>query len=176
MFRGRKLERCHALANPEIPPPMSIQHLQKEIPRIAIDLTDEVMTAVDRSYVRSISTLHMHFVGHRLYLKFLGDFHQHNMTSVATSLWDSIFTPGPTPILVKAMNISFFALFVLLIPLTYVTKNKHVFFLTILAIGLWIAMQWYRLPRLHNLTSRFLAELENAKKEQTQNIQEKKEE
>jgi hypothetical protein len=64
------------------------------------------------------------------------------MTSVATSLWDSIFTPGPTPILVRAMNISFFALFALLAPLIYVTKNIHVVFLTILAVGLWIAMQW----------------------------------
>ncbi len=98
------------------------------------------------------------------------------MTSIATSLWDSIFTPGPTPILVKAMNLSFFALFALLIPLTYITKNIHVFFLTILAIGLWIAMQWYQPPQLHNPTCRFLVELENAKKEQTQNIQETKEE
>jgi hypothetical protein len=65
------------------------------------------------------------------------------MTSVATSLWDSIFTPGPTPILIRAMNISFFALFALLVPLIYVTKNIHVVFLTILAVGLWIAMQWY---------------------------------
>src|ERR1700732_2463862 len=67
------------------------------------------------------------------------------MTSVATSLWDSIFTPGPTPILVKAMNISFFALFALLIPLVYYTHNIHVILLTIVAIGLWAALQWYYL-------------------------------
>jgi hypothetical protein len=62
--------------------------------------------------------------------------------SFLVSLWDSIFTPGPTPVLVKAMNISFFALFALLIPLAYMTKNIHVFLLTLLSIGLWIAMQW----------------------------------
>jgi hypothetical protein len=67
------------------------------------------------------------------------------MPSIATSLWDSIFTPGPTPILVKAMNISFFALFALLIPLVYYTHNIHVILLTILAIGLWAALQWYYL-------------------------------
>ena len=65
------------------------------------------------------------------------------MTAVATSLWDSIFTPGPTPALVRAMNISFAALLALLIPLTFFTKNIHVFFLSVLAAGLWIAMQWY---------------------------------
>ena len=68
------------------------------------------------------------------------------MTSIAASLWDSIFMPGPTPILVKAMNLSFFALFILLIPLAYYTQNIHVALLTILAIGLWAAMQWYH-PR-----------------------------
>jgi hypothetical protein len=65
-----------------------------------------------------------------------------NMASIATSLWDSIFTPGPTPILIKAMNLSFIALFALLVPLIFVTKNIHVFFLTILGVGLWIGMQW----------------------------------
>jgi hypothetical protein len=65
------------------------------------------------------------------------------MTSFVTSLWESVFTPGPTPVLVRAMNISFFALFPLLIPMTYFTQNIHVFFLTILSVGLWVAMQWY---------------------------------
>ena len=87
------------------------------------------------------------------------------MASIATSLWDSIFTPGPTPILIKAMNLSFFALFALLIPLIFVTKNIHVFFLTILAIGLWIGMQWCS-QKISQFNSRFLIELEKAKKEQ----------
>jgi len=64
------------------------------------------------------------------------------MTSVAVSLWDSIFTPGPTPILVRAMNISFLALILLLVPLAYITQNIHVVILTLLSGGLWIAMQW----------------------------------
>jgi hypothetical protein len=88
-----------------------------------------------------------------------------NMASIATSLWDSIFTPGPTPILIKAMNLSFFALFALLIPLIFVTKNIHVFFLTILAIGLWIGMQWCS-RKISQSNSRFLIELEKAKTEQ----------
>jgi hypothetical protein len=65
------------------------------------------------------------------------------MTAFVTSLWESVFTPGPTPVLVKAMNLSFFALFALLIPMTYFTQNIHVFLLTILSVGLWVAMQWY---------------------------------
>ena len=69
------------------------------------------------------------------------------MTSSAISLWDSIFTPGPTPILVRAMNLSFLALIALLIPLIYATENIHVFLLTVLAVGLWIAMHWYDFPR-----------------------------
>ena len=99
------------------------------------------------------------------------------MTSTAaSSLWDSIFTPGPTPILVRAMNLSFVALFTLLIPLIYITKNIHVLFLTILALGLWIAMRWY-LPLFTSEfnTRRFLREWENEKKCQSQNLPEKKE-
>ena len=70
------------------------------------------------------------------------------MTSLTVSLWDSIFTPGPTPILVRAMNLAFLALIALLIPLIYATRNIHVFLLTLLAIGLWIAMQWYSYARI----------------------------
>jgi hypothetical protein len=68
------------------------------------------------------------------------------MTSIAVSLWDSIFTPGPTPVLVRAMNISFAALLALLVPLIFFTKNIHVFFLSVIAAGLWIAMQWFVSP------------------------------
>jgi hypothetical protein len=78
----------------------------------------------------------------RNFPKFTSNVDPSIMTSIATSLWDSIFTPGPTPILVRAMNISFLALIGLLLPLIYVTQNIHVVFLTILAAGLWIAMQW----------------------------------
>jgi hypothetical protein len=95
------------------------------------------------------------------------------MASIAASLWDSIITPGPTPILVRAMNISFAALLALLIPLIFFTKNIHVFFLTILAAGLWIAMQWYVLA-LSMTDNRFLTELENAKQQTIQDT--KKEE
>jgi len=100
---------------------------------------------------------------------FVVEFLFHAMSSIATSLWDSIFVPGPTPVLIKAMNLSFFALFALLVPLTYVTKNIHVFFLTLLTVGLWIAMQWFPIPlKTFTDTSRFLIELEKAKQTQIQ--------
>src|SRR5271168_5149292 len=84
------------------------------------------------------------------------------MTSSAVSLWDSIFTPGPTPILVRAMNLAFLALIALLVPLIYATRNIHVFLLTLLAIGLWIAMQWYE-PAATKLIKGFLLSLQRLK-------------
>ena len=96
------------------------------------------------------------------------------MTSIAASLWDSIFTPGPTPVLVRAMNISFFALLALLIPLGYATRNIHVFILFLLTICLWISMQWYTIQFKPYI--RFLVELEKAKKDQNQRKIGKKEE
>ncbi|KAK9465279.1 ER protein Pkr1-domain-containing protein [Lipomyces arxii] len=65
------------------------------------------------------------------------------MASFFGELWESIFTPGTTPTLVKATHYSFAALIVTLVVLCAVTFNKHFFFLTIIALCLWGAITWF---------------------------------
>jgi hypothetical protein len=58
-------------------------------------------------------------------------------------LWESIFTPGPTPSLLKATNISFACLQVLLFVLLVVTYSVHFIILSGLCAGLWWAVNWF---------------------------------
>lgn len=58
-------------------------------------------------------------------------------------LWQSILTPGPTPALVKAANFSFAALLAVLIFLLISTHNLHFVALSVLTIGLWVAINWF---------------------------------
>ena len=69
-------------------------------------------------------------------------------------LWESIFTPGPTPVIVKATNISFAALQALLLALFIATYSIHFVALSILCGGLWWAINW------------FAAELDKVKREE----------
>lgn len=71
-----------------------------------------------------------------------------------TDLWESIFTPGTTPALVKATHASFAMLVVLLVTLLVMTRNLHFLGLLVIASGLWAAVTW------------FVAELEAEKKRQ----------
>lgn len=73
------------------------------------------------------------------------------MASFVTDLWESIFTPGPTATLLKATNITFAALQLLLFILLIVTYSIHFAVLSVLSGGLWWAINW------------FAAELEAAK-------------
>ncbi|BFZ63644.1 hypothetical protein YB2330_004776 [Saitoella coloradoensis] len=65
------------------------------------------------------------------------------MTTFIVSLWDSIFTPGPTPTLVMATNASFVALIGLLTVLAFMTRNIHVFALLAVAVALCVSVQWF---------------------------------
>ncbi|KAK9380441.1 ER protein Pkr1-domain-containing protein [Kockiozyma suomiensis] len=65
------------------------------------------------------------------------------MSQFVADLWDSIFTPGTTPTLVKATHYSFGALIVTLVTLCISTMNKHFFFLTAIALGLWGGITWF---------------------------------
>ncbi|KAG6134957.1 hypothetical protein E4U28_005615 [Claviceps purpurea] len=47
------------------------------------------------------------------------------MSTFITSLWDSIFTPGPTAPLLYATNLSFAALQLVLLGLLFATKSIH---------------------------------------------------
>ena len=65
------------------------------------------------------------------------------MASFLTSLWESIFTPGPTPTLLIATNATFGALQVLLLVLLVTTQSIHFIILSILCGGLWYAINWF---------------------------------
>jgi hypothetical protein len=74
------------------------------------------------------------------------------LLSFFEDLFQSIFTPGPTTSLIKATNISFLALQLLLTLLLYATKSIHFVVLSLLCGGLWWSINW------------FVTELESAKK------------
>ena len=65
------------------------------------------------------------------------------MASFLTSLWESIFTPGPTPTLLIATNATFAALQLLLLILLIATYSVHFLVLSILSGGLWYAINWF---------------------------------
>ncbi|KAG6023564.1 hypothetical protein E4U40_003881, partial [Claviceps sp. LM458 group G5] len=65
------------------------------------------------------------------------------MSTFMTSLWDSIFTPGPTAPLLYATNLSFAALQLVLLGLLFATKSIHCVVLSGLCAGLWWAINWF---------------------------------
>ncbi|POR39449.1 V-type ATPase assembly factor PKR1 [Tolypocladium paradoxum] len=65
------------------------------------------------------------------------------MASFMTDLWESIFTPGPTPTVVKATNASFAALQLCLLLLLLATHSVHFAILSVLCAGLWWAINWF---------------------------------
>ncbi|KAL8370144.1 hypothetical protein RB595_000500 [Gaeumannomyces hyphopodioides] len=58
-------------------------------------------------------------------------------------LWESVFTPGPTPSLLIATNVSFAALQAVLLALLIATYSIHFFILSGLCGGLWWAINWF---------------------------------
>jgi len=65
------------------------------------------------------------------------------MASFLTNLWNSIFTPGPTPTLLIATNATFAALQLLLFVLLVATYSVHFVVLSGLTAGLWWAINWF---------------------------------
>jgi hypothetical protein len=65
------------------------------------------------------------------------------MSAFLTDLWESIFTPGPTPSLLKAANASFLTLQVVLAALLYATYSVHFVVLSVLCAGLWWSVNWF---------------------------------
>ncbi|KAL8783767.1 MAG: hypothetical protein Q9213_004383 [Squamulea squamosa] len=74
------------------------------------------------------------------------------MATFLTDLFTSIFTPGPTPTLLVATNVSFAALQLIFIVLLILTYSIHFIVLSFLCGGLWWSINW------------FAAELETAKR------------
>ncbi|KAM4059682.1 ER protein pkr1 domain-containing protein [Hirsutella rhossiliensis] len=65
------------------------------------------------------------------------------MASFMVDLWESIFTPGPTPTILKAANASFAALQLVLAALLAATASVHFAVLSVLCAGLWWSINWF---------------------------------
>ncbi|AEO65446.1 uncharacterized protein THITE_2169983 [Thermothielavioides terrestris NRRL 8126] len=65
------------------------------------------------------------------------------MASFFVGLWESIFTPGPTPTLLVTTNVTFAALQVVLAALLLATYSVHFLVLSGLCGGLWAAINWF---------------------------------
>lgn len=65
------------------------------------------------------------------------------MTSFVSDLWESIFTPGPTPTLLIATNVTFAALQLVLALLLVATQSIHFVVLSGISGGLWWAINWF---------------------------------
>ncbi|KAK5451492.1 SMK killer toxin resistance protein [Exophiala xenobiotica] len=84
------------------------------------------------------------------------------MASFLEELWNSIFTPGPTPTLLVATNAAFAALQLLLLILLLATYSIHFLVLSVLCTGLWYSINW------------FATELAKAQQADTDRTQEKR--
>lgn len=58
-------------------------------------------------------------------------------------LWSSIFTPGPTPTLLIATNVTFAALQLIFLALLLATYSLHFVALSIISAGLWWSINWF---------------------------------
>lgn len=65
------------------------------------------------------------------------------MSQFFQDIWESIFTPGPTPSLLLATNATFAALQVVLAALLFATYSIHFVILSFLSAGLWYAINWF---------------------------------
>ncbi|KAK4649466.1 SMK killer toxin resistance protein [Podospora bellae-mahoneyi] len=65
------------------------------------------------------------------------------MASFFQNLWESIFTPGPTPTLLVATNVTFAALQVVLAAMLLATYSIHFIILSGICAGLWMSINWF---------------------------------
>ncbi|KAK4170410.1 ER protein Pkr1-domain-containing protein [Cladorrhinum sp. PSN259] len=65
------------------------------------------------------------------------------MSSFFVELWESIFTPGATPTLLLATNVTFAALQAVLALMLYATLSIHFCILSVICGGLWYSINWF---------------------------------
>lgn len=65
------------------------------------------------------------------------------MSTFLENLWTSVFTPGTTPTLLIATNVTFGALQLLLFALLLATYSVHFIILSFLCGGLWWSINWF---------------------------------
>ncbi|RKF57059.1 hypothetical protein OnM2_077009 [Erysiphe neolycopersici] len=82
------------------------------------------------------------------------------MATFLIDLFQSIFTPGPTPTLLIATNVTFACLQVVLLLLLIATYSIHFAILSLLSAGLWTAINWFA----NELKLIQLKEMENKKR------------
>lgn len=65
------------------------------------------------------------------------------MGDFLVNLWESVFTPGATPTLLVATNVTFATLQALLAALLIATYSIHFLILSVLCGGLWYSINWF---------------------------------
>ena len=65
------------------------------------------------------------------------------MAEFFTSLFESIFTPGPTAPLVQATNVAFAGLQLILLFMLVATHSVHFIALSLICAGLWFSINWF---------------------------------
>ncbi|KAI0974415.1 ER protein Pkr1-domain-containing protein [Xylaria arbuscula] len=88
------------------------------------------------------------------------------MAGFVEQLWESIFTPGPTPSLLIATNVTFAALQLVLLALLIATYSVHFVVLSFISGGLWWAINWFA-TELNAAKAREEAEKARAKQRPT---------
>lgn len=63
--------------------------------------------------------------------------------SFFVELWESVFTPGTTPALIKATHASFIMLIISLLSLIYLTRSIHFINLLVIALMLYGSVIWF---------------------------------
>lgn len=65
------------------------------------------------------------------------------MANFFVELWDSVFTPGTSPALIRATHGSFVLLVVSLVWMVFTSRSIHFFNLLIIALCLWASVTWF---------------------------------
>lgn len=65
------------------------------------------------------------------------------MASFVTELWESVFTPGTTPALIKATHASFILLIISLSSLVFLSRSIHFINLLVISILLYASVIWF---------------------------------
>lgn len=95
-------------------------------------------------------------------------------------LWDSVFTPGTNPALIRATHTSFVLLVLSLIWMVFTSKSIHFFNLLIIALCLWASVTWFLFElekeKANLLTNEQLANQQNEEEVDNNNNSEEKNE
>lgn len=93
-----------------------------------------------RESVRRTSLSDIDIATHHIHT---GNRHSFTMGNFLVDLWESIFTPGTTPTLIKATHGSFVLLILSLLFLIWNALNIHTVMLLVIALCLWATLTWF---------------------------------